>query len=106
MSTLRFTAGAGVGSCGARGLPLGWRARKPLPCAPGSSADLAPGHERRGPVPKHRLLALGPSLRPHWMQPSLLFSVSLLFLLVCVALQIKLWSLRYHTPRSCRIAIF
>ena len=39
------------------------------------------------------------SLRPHWMQPSLLFSVSLLFLLVRVALQMKLRSLRYHIPR-------
>ena len=30
------------GFSGACGLPLGWRARKPLPCAPRSSADLAP----------------------------------------------------------------
>ena len=82
MSTLRFTAGVGEGSSGACGLPLGWRARKPLPCAPGSSADLAPGHERRTPVPQRHLLARGPSLRPHWMQASLLFPVSLLFLLV------------------------
>ena len=47
MSTLRFTAGVGEGSSGACGLPLGWRARKLLPCAPRSPADLAPGHERR-----------------------------------------------------------
>ena len=63
--TLRLTAGAGVGFSGACGLPLGWRARKPLPCAIRSSADLVPGHERRAPVLKHHLLALGPSLRPH-----------------------------------------
>ena len=84
MSNLMFTAGVGVGISGACGLPLGWRARKPLPCAPRSSADLAPGHERRAPVPMHHLLALGPSLRPHWMQPSLLFFISLLLLLVRV----------------------
>ena len=34
-------------------------------------------------------------LRPQWMQPSLLFSISLLFLLVRVAL--KLRSLRFHS---------
>ena len=39
-----------------------------------------------------------------WMQPSLLFSISLLFLLVRVAL--KLRSLRFHSPRLCRIAVF
>ena len=33
MPTLRFTAGVGVCSSGACGLPLGQRARKPLPCA-------------------------------------------------------------------------
>ena len=64
-----------TGCTGACGLPLGWRARKLLPCAPRSSADLAPGHERRAPVPQHHLLSLGPSLRPRWMQPSLLSSV-------------------------------
>ena len=32
MSTLRITAGVGVGFSGARGLPSGWRVRKPLPC--------------------------------------------------------------------------
>ena len=31
--TLRFTAGVGVSFFGAYGLPLVWRARKPLPCA-------------------------------------------------------------------------
>ena len=35
------------------------------------------------------------------------FLFSLLFLLVCVALQLKSRSLlRYHTPRLCRIAVF
>ena len=34
------------------------------------------------------------------------FLFSLLFLLVCVALQIKSRSLRYHTPRLCRIVVF
>ena len=85
MSTLRFPAGVGVGF---------------------SPADLALGHERRATVPQHHLPVLGLSLRPYWMQPSLLFSVSLLFLLVSVALQMKLRSLRYHTPRLCRIAVF
>ena len=106
MLNLRFTAGVGVGFSGACGLALGWRARKLLPCAPRSSADLAPGHERGGPVPKHHPPVLGLCLSLHWMQPSLLFSVSLLFLLVRVALPMKLQSLRYHTPRLCRIAVF
>ena len=60
MLTVRLTAGVGVGFSGACGLPLVWRARKPLPCAPKSSSDLAP-------VPKHHLPILGLSLRPHWM---------------------------------------
>ena len=38
------------------------------------------------------------------MQPSLLFSISLLFLLVRVAF--KLRSLRFHSPRLCRITVF
>ena len=38
------------------------------------------------------------------MQPSFLFSISLRSLLVRVAL--KLWSLRFHSPRLCRIAVF
>ena len=38
------------------------------------------------------------------MQPSLLFSISLISLLVRVAL--KLRSLRFHSPRVCRIAVF
>ena len=58
--------------------PPGWRGWKVG--APRSSADLAPGHERRAPVPKHHLPVLGLSLRHHWMQTSLLFSVSLFFL--------------------------
>ena len=39
---------------------------------------------------------------------SLLISVlfPLLFVLVCEGLQMKLLSLRYHTPRLCRIAVF
>ena len=41
MLTLRFTAGVGVGVCGACGPPLVWRARKPLPCALRSSAKPA-----------------------------------------------------------------
>ena len=105
MLTLRFTAGVGVGVCGACGPPLVWRARKPLPCALRSSASLALGLERRrAPVPEHRLPVLGLCLRPHWMSTSLLFSISLLFLLVRVAL--KLRSLRFHSPRLCRIAVF
>ena len=75
MSTLRFPAGVGVGFSGACGLSLVWRARKPLPCALRSSAALALGHERRATVPQHHLPVLGLSLRPYWMQPSLLFSV-------------------------------
>ena len=104
MSTLRFTAGVGVGFSGACGLPLVWRARKPLPCALGSSADFALGHEWRAPVPKHHLLFLGFCLRPHWTQSARLFSVSLFFMLVRVAL--KLRSLRLPPPRLCRIAVF
>ena len=80
MSTLRFPAGVGVGFSGACGLSLVWRARKPLPCALRSSAALALGHERRATVPQHHLPVLGLSLRPYWMQPSLLFSVSLFLL--------------------------
>ena len=54
--TLRFTAGVGVGFFGAYGLPLVWRARKPLPLALRSSAALALGLARqRAPVPEHRL---------------------------------------------------
>ena len=101
--TLRLTAGAGVGFSGACGLPLGWRARKPLPCALRLSAKPALGHERRAPVLKHHPPVLGLCLRLHWMQPSLLFSVSLFFLLVRVAL--KLRSLRFHPPRFCRLAV-
>ena len=80
MSTLRFPAGVGVGFSGACGLSLVWRARKPLPCALRSSAALALGHERRATVPQHHLPVLGLSLRPYWMQPSLLFSVSFFLL--------------------------
>ena len=105
MLTLRFTAGVGVGFSGACGPPLVWRARKPLPCALRSPASLALGLERRrAPVPEHCLAVLGLCLRPHGMSPSLLFSSSLLFLLVRVAL--KLRSLRFHSPRLCRIAVF
>ena len=94
---LRFTAGVGVGISGACGPPLVWRARKPLLSALRSSAALALGLARqRAPVPEHRLPVLGLCLRPQWMQTSLLFSSSLLFLLVCVAL--KLRSLRLNTP--------
>ena len=42
---------------------------------------------RRPPVPKHHLPVLGLCLRPHWMQPFLLFSISVFFLLVRVALK-------------------
>ena len=84
MSTLRFPAGVGVGFSGACGLSLVWRARKPLPCALRSSAAFALGHERRALVPKHHLPVLGLSLCPQWMQsymqPSLVFSVSLFLL--------------------------
>ena len=44
------------------------------------SAVLSLGHEWRATVPKHHLPVLGLSsfsLRPHWMQPSLPFSISL-----------------------------
>ena len=37
------------------------------------------------------------------MQPSLLSSVSLFFLLVCVALQLR--TLRIHPPRLCRFEV-
>ena len=47
---------------------------------------------------------LGLWLRPQWMQASLLFCISLLFLLVRVAL--KLRSLRFHSPRLCCVAVF
>ena len=105
MLNLRFTAGVRVGISGACGPPLVWRARKPLPSAFRSSVALALGLARqRAPVPEHRLPVLGLCLRPQWMQTSLLFSSSLLFLLVCVAL--KLRSLRFHSPCLCRIAVF
>ena len=99
MLTLRFTAGVGVGFSGACGPPLVWRARKPLPCALRSPASLALGLERRrAPVPEHCLAVLGLCLRPHGMSPSLLFSSSLLFLLVRVALKL----LRFgFTPLVC-----
>ena len=62
MLNLRFTAGVGVGISGACGLPLVWRARKPLPSVPSalrSSAALALGLARqRAPVPEHRLCSL------------------------------------------------
>ena len=51
MSNLMFTAGVGVGISGACGLPLGWRARRPLPCALRWLANPALGHERCAPVP-------------------------------------------------------
>ena len=86
---------------------LVWRARKPLPCVLRSSAALAPcspGLERRrATVPEHRLPVLGLSLRPYWTSPSLLCSISLLFLLVRVALKVR--SHRFHSPRLCRIAV-
>ena len=53
---------------------------------------------QRAPVPEHRLPVMSLCLRPQWMQPSLLFSISLLFLLVRVAF--KLRSLRFHFPSS------
>ena len=104
MSNLWFTAGVGVGISGACGLPLVWRARKPLPCALRSSANPALGHERRASVPEHHHLVLGLCLSLPRMQLSLLFSVSLFSLLVRVSL--KLRSLRYHPPGLCRIAVF
>ena len=79
MSTLRFTAGVGVGSSGACTI---------------------------GPVPKHQrfwVLLCAPTR----CSLAISFLFSLLFLLVCVALQLKSRSLlRYHTPRLCRIAVF
>ena len=90
MLNLRFTAGVGVGISGACGPPLVWCARKPLPSALMSSAALALGLE------EHRLPVMGLCLRPKWLQLSLLFSLSLLFLLMRVAL--KLRSLRLNTP--------
>ena len=53
---------------------------------------------------EHRLPVLGLCLRPHWISPSPLFSISLPFLRVRIAL--KLRSLRFHCPRLCRIAVF
>ena len=55
-------------------------------------------------MPKHHLPDLGLVLRPHWMQHSLFFSISLFSLLVRVAL--KLRSLRFPISRLCRIAVF
>ena len=105
MLNLRFTAGVGVGISGACGPPLVWRWRKPLPSALRSSAALTLGLVRlRAPVPEHRLPVLGLCLRPPWMPPSVPFSLYLLFLLVRVAL--KLRSLRFHSLRLCRIAVF
>ena len=102
---LRFTAGIGVGISGACGPPLVWRARKPLPSALRSSAALALDLTRqRASVPEHRLPVMGLCLRPPWIQHSFLFSRSLLFLLVRVAL--KLRSLEFHSLRLCRIAVF
>ena len=79
MSTLRFTAGVGVGSSGACTI---------------------------GPMPKHqRFWVL--LCAPTGCSLAISFLFSLLFLLVCVALQLKSRSLlRYHTPRLCRIAVF
>ena len=68
------------------------------------SAKPALGHERSDPVLKHHLPGLGLCLSLHWMQPSLLFSVSLFFLPVRVSL--KLRSLHIHPPRLCRFAVF
>ena len=74
MSNLMFTAGVGVGISGACGLPLVWRARKPLPCALRSSAAFALGLERRrATVPENRLPFLGLCLRPHWLSPCFSF---------------------------------
>ena len=56
------------------------------------------------PRAKHHPPVLGVCLSLHWMQPSLLLSVSLFFLLVRVVL--KLRSLCIHPPRLCRIAVF
>ena len=47
---------------------------------------------------------MGLCLRPPWMLLSFLFSLSFLFLLVRVALQLR--SLRFHSPLSCRITVF
>ena len=79
LDILRFTAGVGVGSSGACTI---------------------------GPVPKHqRFWVL--LCAPTGCSLAISFLFSLLFLLVCVALQLKSRSLlRYHTPRLCRIAVF
>ena len=61
--------------------------------------------ERRAPEPKHhRFWVL--LCAPHGCSLLISFLFSLLFVLVCVALQMKLLSLRYHPPRLCRIAVF
>ena len=109
MLNLRFTAGVGVGISGACELPLAWRAHKPLPWALRSSAALAIG--------RATLLALATELVV-WHRASasalkgcgLLFSFqSLFYLLVsfCACLvALKLRSLRFHSPRLCRAAVF
>ena len=82
--------------------------RKLLPCALRSSAK--PLSATSGaPVPdapevKHHPPVLGLCLSLLCMQPSLLFSVCLFFLLVRAAL--KLGSPRIDLPRLCRFAVF
>ena len=105
---LRFTAGRGSSSSvdhrsgnfwrmlSTCGPPLVWRARKPLPSALRSSAALALGlAPQHAPVPEHVFWFRVCDCAPNGC--SLLFSISLLFLLVHVAL--KLRSLRFHSPR-------
>ena len=89
MSNLMFTAGVGVGISGACGLPLVWRARKPLPCALRWLAEPALGHEQCAPVHRHQHPVLGLCLSLHRMQLSLPFSVFVFFLRVRVALKLR-----------------
>ena len=79
MSTLRFTAGVGVSFSGACGLPLVWRAGKPLHCAlrpsatpngvqPAPQSTISAAFVGHATVLKHHTLGLGLCLSLQWMQ--------------------------------------
>jgi hypothetical protein len=105
---IRFTAGVTVASeldvLGHAGLPWSGVRASRYPMHSGSRPTyVALGHERRAPVPKHHLPVLGLCLRPHWMQPSLLVSISLIFLLVRVQSSEVRGALCGRSVRDCRV---
>ena len=113
MLNLRFTAGVGVGISGACEPPLVWRTRKPLPWALRSSAALAlctlSASRCRAPPPLSSSSSTesltAPPTDAAFSSLFCFFSIFLFFLHLLVAL--RLWSLRFHSPRSCRvIAVF